>query len=179
MDINLGFVHLYDVGTLASWIGATISALATGTTLWLRRRDRPEADFYLEQAAIVLGDRGRRLVQQSFNSDRDHDECLNLTNIGDGAAFGVVVTSRGCRVRPLAMDADDKRGFRTSLIQARLEPGDSFMILIWNDAGSSPDEIVFKVEWLNAPTRRKRRMSKSMRRSDVVDRYPGEEHYGE
>jgi hypothetical protein len=177
MDLDLGFVRIDDIGTLASWIGASISAAATGTTLWLRRRDRPEADFYFEQAAIEMGPRGRQLIYKSYNPSRDQDEVLSVTNVGDGSAYNVVVSSRGCRVRILINDPDDKRGLRTPIVNARVAPGDSFMLLIWNDFGVLPDEIVFRVEWLNSPTRHKRRMAMEFRRSDVLNEYPGESRY--
>jgi hypothetical protein len=177
MDLDLGFVRFHDIGRLASWIGALISATATGATLWFRRRDRPEADFHLEQAMLALGPQGRQLIQRSFGSDRDHDECLTVINVGDGTAYNIVVTSQSSRVRPLLKDREDKRGFRNPVVVPRLAPGDDFMLVIWYDEGVAREDVVFRVEWLNSPTRHKRQMANEIRRRQVLTTYPGESRY--
>lgn len=178
MTLDLWFIHLEDIGTLASWIAAVISATATGITLWLRRRDRPEADFLLEQAGIQLGPRGRQLVWQSYRPDRDFDDCLSVINVGDGTAYGVTVTSNAARVRPLIPDSSDKRGFATPVIVPRLPPGEDFMLVVWTDEGASRDDVAFRIEWTAAPTRHKRKRSMIIARSSVLTEYPGESRYG-
>jgi hypothetical protein len=160
-----------DPGALASWIGAAISATATGITLWMRRRDRPEADFFLEPAQVIMGP---RLVRQAFDAPRVHDEAISVVNVGDGDAYRVIVTSVGCRIRPFVKDADDKRGLRTFVVVPRLAPGDSFMLLAWNDEGTTAAQRIFKVTWLNSPTRHRRSVTKEIRRDEFIEAYPGE-----
>lgn len=164
-------------GTTASWVAALISATATGITLWVRWRDRPEADFFLEPGQVNMT---QRLLRAGFNAPRMHDEALIVVNTGDGDAYRLLVTGKGCRVRGIAKDAEDQRGFRPFIVVPRLGPGDQFMVLVWNDEGTTPDQRAFCIEWLSSPTRHRRTGRKTIRRDEVLDKFPGEvERYQE
>ena len=78
--MNVGVMSV-ELGTVAAWVAAAISATATGVTLWIRRRDRPEAEFLLEQAQILWGHQGRHDVLKSFGAPRPPDEVLSLINV--------------------------------------------------------------------------------------------------
>lgn len=157
------------LGTVSSWVAAIISATATGITLWVRRRDRPEADFALETMQVLVS---TAELRRSFGALRMHDEALSILNVGDGYAFRVQVDAVGCRVRPMVVDKQDKRGFRSSAVIPRLGSGEDFALLVWNDSESTAEQRVFKISWLNSPTRHRRLMTTEIRRSEVIDSYP-------
>ena len=47
------------------------------------------------------------------------------------------------------------------------------MLLVWNDEGTAPGQRVFKVSWLNSPTRHKRARTREVRRDELINEYPG------
>lgn len=149
---NSGYAPRMDYGALSSWIAASISATAMGATLWLRRRDRPEPDWLVDRGAIEVGRKLKPWVTRP-GENPDPDLVAMVTNVGDGAAYRVEVTGVGCEIRTLQVDDTDKRGANLSAVVARVEPGDTFVVLIWSDFGSLPSERSLQINWRYSPTR--------------------------
>ena len=87
-----------DLGGLASWVAAAISA-----TRSMRMRTC---------ACSMTKSASGRMLRHFFNAPRAHDEAVTVVNVGDGHAFRVVVTSVGWGVRSIIKDENDKRGLR-------------------------------------------------------------------
>jgi len=137
-----------------------VSTLGAGIVLWVRWRDRPEADWHFSKFEVP--DRqsflGYLLSQHDGVRPDLKIECLN---IGDGAAHAVSVTNKGCKVALMVRDSADLRGFRTPVIEPRVLPGQGVGVLIWLEHPIKRP-VSLDVHWTRPPTRHHRTGSQGL-----------------
>lgn len=158
-----------DLGTISSWIAAAISAGATGTTYFLRRRDRPEPAWFLEAGKVDLPDRFLARLQQT-RRDRIPHATIRLINVGDGDAFAVRLVGNNLDLvvwREPGHGSDG--GFETVI--PRLAAGESVWVLAWNIPFTLPTEQKIGMSWISSPTRHGRR-GKAAYPVESIDGYP-------
>jgi hypothetical protein len=82
-------------GAVSAWAAATISASTTCWTLWLRRRDRPEPDWWLLDGLTIEPSVGYVALCRAM-AGRLPDRVDKLVNVGNGDAFRVQIEPVGC-----------------------------------------------------------------------------------
>lgn len=132
----------------ATTAAATLAtAISTGAVLWLRRRERPVAEWVVVAVHV-------RWARDRYNSDADLD-LIEITgticNAGDGAAFGVAVSGREATA--------GLRGGRT--IAAYCPPG-ADVEFFCNAKSYNWRSAAIAVSWTPPPTRLKQQRVQSI-----------------
>ncbi len=85
------------IGPLSAWIAAGISCLATLWTFYLCRRDRQEPAWLLQRIEVQVGPQlGASIAHEG--AGKPVLAWASLTNIGDGAAHGILIQGAVCGV---------------------------------------------------------------------------------
>lgn len=144
---------------------ATVStAVATGVTLWLRFRERPEPDWVVSAyAARSNGSRGGVPITELNVYGR-------LTNVGDGNAFRVTLEAPRAQNVGLIDRSGPIRGIATRARHLALSsPGDEAE---WglNCEPEQWDDVEIVLAWTISPTRKGKRRKQTFRLSDLAER---------
>lgn len=137
-------------------ISAVVSALGAGTVLWVRLRDRPEAEWHFSKFDFPMTDHATAYLKSYHGEMRPH-LTMECRNIGDGAAYAVSVRTVGCEAAIVVRDMTDRRGFRTPVVEPRVATGDGIGVLLWFNEHPRPSLIRFDLDWTSPPTRQHRR----------------------
>lgn len=159
MDLGL-------VLTVVATAAAVSTAVATGTTLYLQQRSRPEPDW-------ALG--GHWDWPGEYASDEEYAKAPpnllgTINNAGDGPAFRLAATGVGCEPH-LGRSLPRASGSGSSNVHvafhAVLHPGDESTVVV-TIAESQVSEARVFVEWTRSPTRLGKRRSQSFKLEDFA-----------
>ncbi|HZL06027.1 MAG TPA: hypothetical protein VFE45_11530 [Coriobacteriia bacterium] len=143
MDESLAF--FLQVVSVSS---AVSTAIATGVALWLRQRDKPEPDWELR----IREGRGAFAKEPSDDARFSSPySIVAVTNVGDGAAYQVMVEGINCFAEHRVVDPR-QGGLPTTRLLPVVPSGDSFDVRVFYATGLSP-EMYVRMEWVPAPTR--------------------------
>ena len=143
---------------------ATVStAVATGVTLWLRFRERPEPDWVVTTTV-------HRYTDADFGNGEPRLEAWGaLSNVGDGSAFRVSLApleSKGSFQIRTGSNLIPRQNIRHV---ALMGPGDEASFVL--SAGPDNfDKVSFTVEWTVSPTRKGKRRKQTFRLADIAER---------
>lgn len=127
---------------------AVSTAIATGVTLWLRQRDKPEPDW---EVRITEGHGAITKEPSDDARFRSPYSIVAVMNVGDGAAYQVMVEGIRCFAEHRVVDRQGSTMKTTRLLPV-VPSGDSFDVRVFYATGISPDMYV-RIEWVPAPTR--------------------------
>ncbi|WP_282946943.1 hypothetical protein [Cellulomonas endometrii] len=141
-----------DGQTVIAVVSAVIAALSAGLTLWVRWRDRAQADW----VAIAQAETRRHGYRQVF---------FILRNCGDGTAYRLLFAGEHCDarfvVRGLQSDGTEVSVPRGLI--AQLPPGAEIEVtarmLIADAERLGTEAGVVSLQWLRTPTRHRRTQS--------------------
>ena len=148
--------------TVVTTSAAVSTAFATGVTLYLRFRERPEPDW------VVTGFASFGHAESGSSPDVI-DLTANLTNVGDGPAFRVVLGG----VQSGFFHRDLSDGRRPLPVQdaflSLVEPGGSH--LLWaKSADGTWDNDRITLQWTRSPARKGKRVIQQFRLSESFKR---------
>lgn len=139
-------------GTISSWVAAVLSLGSLGTTLWVRRRDRPEPQWYLPP-----------YPKDATSYDTE------LVNVGDGDAFRVEVIPINCRIqfrREWSHPSEDRMLAAKGWEYSRTDRGDPHLVpriaastslpltISWEAAATPAVEVYY----MCAPTKHRKQL---------------------
>lgn len=135
---------------VVAWAAGVSTAIATGVTLWLRQRDKPEPDWRVEIS--------RTAQAQVDRTDRDFPDArlrspyavVTVTNQGDGYGHGVQVTGINCLAEFMAPPGAI---LSPPLTLPNVGPGDSFEVRAFHAGNLHGKKSLLRIEWTPAPTR--------------------------
>jgi len=146
-----------DWATIAAWVAAMVAVASTLITLWLQwwRRSQPEWSFVLAgvsdfvQAELLEMERSPSIAG------------VELTNVGDGAAYDVRVTLDRvpCEVMELGSGPSP---IRLAPTEGAVLPGGRFGVLLPNSELRSSTDHTLVVAWTAPPTRWGRRWEQTI-----------------
>ena len=163
-------LRFMDLGTVASWIGAGISAVSAGVAVWKVWWDRPEAGWEVEETAATFSIARQLAVNPAAAARVPEEQILGeLINVGDGDAFDVEVACSDCQALLIEITSSDARGISVRSRAARVRAGDCVKIVLLprvrasHDWGATtqrlqeaPESICAQVRWTRTPTWRGR-----------------------
>jgi hypothetical protein len=142
-DADMTNADVLQAAGLATAIATSVSLLVS---LWWRRVDRKAADW------ITFGVTKSWGGDPNGNVDEPHVECT-LANVGDASGFRLQLLGYGCLPKIQAT------GGAAELIPV-IPPGDELQARAWCDT-SDWNHAFFIILWVESPTRRKRRSTRS------------------
>lgn len=156
---------------VAAWVAGVSALIALGSliiTLWVRARDRKEADWWL---LIEDADFDIRLRQRfvDFVDEEDKPKNIALFNDGDGPAYRVQLSGTGIRsVVFLMPDPNAEQEVRLSDIAPRVGSGEHITVLLWIDEGFDLHQMEVLIRWRLTPTRHRVDEQKTVRMRDQL-----------
>ncbi|WP_163275361.1 hypothetical protein [Cellulomonas iranensis] len=153
------FAQGWDPVVVATWGAAAVSLIGAAIVLWVRWRDRPQADW------VVLPDRPFWTDTGRGEHPGTWDLQVRLMNCGDGPAYRVVLRGVGCHAFFVDMsEAEDGTFVRNPRgPYASVAPGEVLEVKALLDApqqSARPHlrDAMVTVTWLRTPTRHRREM---------------------
>lgn len=143
-----------DAGTVSSWVAAAVSVGSLFATLWVRERDRPEADLVLGSNTLRgLSARARRDVATFAGmSDRSEFNVCVIANDGDGPAHRVAFDGEwiDCAIA-VVPDPNDTSDVIPWKVYPRIAPAEAVFVFIWRKPGAEKGPM--HARWRMSPTR--------------------------
>lgn len=139
-------MELDDSFWLATTGAATVAtAISTGFTLWLQRRNRPDVFWQV----LERESHGPDVPQRSGGPAVPPRDFLRLVNAGDGIAYRVEVMARGGTAYRLADDGRQRVWGNQQVPVVRT--GESIRLVV--EYPEKPAGVTLRVSWIPEPTR--------------------------
>lgn len=149
-----------DAGTVSSWVAAGIALGSLGITVWLRGRDRAEADFVLGSHSMPqIPDVNRTEVVTFADMTMERRVfTVAVANDGDGVAHRVVFDGEGiAKAVALTPDPTTEGSVLPWESVPRIEPGEVLFVVIWPERENSvQSDLLLHIRWRRSPTRHRR-----------------------
>lgn len=150
---------MVDAGTVSSWVAAAVSAFSLLGTLWVRRHDRPEAEFIKGSLSMPSFSKEQQSDIREFTDGLDYRDSrpLAVTNVGDAAGHQVTFDGKGIKQAiPLTPNPRDEHAPYPWRVLARADPGDTLFVLLWLDGSVPEADVELHIRWRRTPTRHRR-----------------------
>lgn len=144
---------------MSSWAAAVVSASSLVGTLWVRRHDRPEAEFIKGSLSIPPFSKDQRNDVREFTDGLEHRDAhaLAITNVGDAAAHQVTFGGEGIKQAvPFTPNPRDEHAPYPWRVLSRADPGDVLFVLLWLDDSVLAADVELHIQWRRTPTRHRR-----------------------